>query len=385
MKRATFQLGWSYQQPISLQHFQKLATWTQGGLYETHHHPVFRLENEAGKVGPQERHGHNDVARHCQYVPFHEGEASKESNAVLFVQSSSGGQTENKLGMTMVQFRMKNTLVNCHNKFYVYQGAAKGHDLSEEDVVLAIGSFESAFFVDLVVSFIFEKWQVVSNHHCFGRTIGMMGWWCLKEGEQALETPQCRGQEGDATTHLSDKGREEEDGKISKALWKKVAAQDSEWFPFLDMRMRWQRDRLEFRVYQKENQLLKYVDKQSTHHPSTFSSFTIRVLTRLCRLTSQDFSLGETQVDKIYPEHAEVLHKAGLAPELIPTFREIWKKDDGRLVEKKKKQRDLRTTCFVLGYSQFFHDAEISKLLKHLRQYYRLKWLHISMVYRRYP
>eukprot|EP00957_Ditylum_brightwellii_P073819 5609329-Ditylum_brightwellii.AAC.1 len=45
---------------------------------------------------------------------------------------------------------------------------------------------------------------------------------------------------------------------------------------------------------------------------------------------------GETQVDEIYPEYAEALHKAGLAPEVFPTFREIWEKDDGRLVGKKK-------------------------------------------------
>eukprot|EP00957_Ditylum_brightwellii_P126711 9657637-Ditylum_brightwellii.AAC.1 len=52
---------------------------------------------------------------------------------------------------------MKNTLVNFCNKFYVYQGAAKGHDLLEEDVVLAIGGFELVFLADLVASFIFEK------------------------------------------------------------------------------------------------------------------------------------------------------------------------------------------------------------------------------------
>eukprot|EP00957_Ditylum_brightwellii_P167332 12739009-Ditylum_brightwellii.AAC.1 len=46
-----------------------------------------------------------------------------------------------KLGMVMVQFRMRNTLVNFHDKLYVYWGAAKGHGLSEEDVALAIGGF----------------------------------------------------------------------------------------------------------------------------------------------------------------------------------------------------------------------------------------------------
>eukprot|EP00957_Ditylum_brightwellii_P056696 4296941-Ditylum_brightwellii.AAC.1 len=65
-----------------------------------------------------------------------------------------------KLGMTMIQFGMKNMLVNFRDKFYVYQGPAKGHDLLEEDVVLAIGGFKLVFLADLVTSFAFEKTAV---------------------------------------------------------------------------------------------------------------------------------------------------------------------------------------------------------------------------------
>eukprot|EP00957_Ditylum_brightwellii_P088623 6750010-Ditylum_brightwellii.AAC.1 len=54
------------------------------------------------------------------------------------------------LGLAMVKFGMRNMLVNFREKFYIYQGAAKGQDLLEEDVALAIGAFESAFLVDLV-------------------------------------------------------------------------------------------------------------------------------------------------------------------------------------------------------------------------------------------
>eukprot|EP00957_Ditylum_brightwellii_P145655 11089980-Ditylum_brightwellii.AAC.1 len=65
-----------------------------------------------------------------------------------------------KFGMMMVQFEMKNTLVNFHDKFYIYQGAAKGHDILEEDVAQTIGGFESVFLADLVASFVFEKMAV---------------------------------------------------------------------------------------------------------------------------------------------------------------------------------------------------------------------------------
>eukprot|EP00957_Ditylum_brightwellii_P028956 2187360-Ditylum_brightwellii.AAC.1 len=149
-------------------------------------------------------------------------------------------------------------------------------------------------------------------------------WRPVTEGKQAM-------------THMDDEDGWEDDGEISKALWKKVAVRDEEWFPFWGMRMRRRRNKLEFQVYQKENQLLKYIDIQSTHHPSTFPLIATRIITRLCWLMSWGASLRETQVDEIYPEHAEALRKAGLAPGIFLTFGEIWEKDDGRLMRKKKK------------------------------------------------
>eukprot|EP00957_Ditylum_brightwellii_P002428 186982-Ditylum_brightwellii.AAC.1 len=76
---------------------------------------------------------------------------------------------------------------------------------------------------------------------------------------------------------------------------------------------------------------------------------------------SRDDSLKGTRVDEIYPEHAEALRKAGLAPKVFPAFGEIWEKDDGKLTRKKKKWLDLRTIYFVIGYSQFICDARIPK------------------------
>eukprot|EP00957_Ditylum_brightwellii_P017725 1335326-Ditylum_brightwellii.AAC.1 len=105
-------------------------------------------------------------------------------------------------------------------------------------------------------------------------------------------------------------------------------------------------DGLEFQVYQKENQLLKYIDEQITHYPSTFSSIMAGVLIQLCRLMSQNSGLEGTQVDEIYPAHAEAPGKTCLAPDIYLAFREIWEKDDGRLAEKKKKQHDSKNTFF---------------------------------------
>eukprot|EP00957_Ditylum_brightwellii_P066290 5031842-Ditylum_brightwellii.AAC.1 len=38
-----------------------------------------------------------------------------------------------KLGMEMIQFRMKNTLVSFRDKYFNYKGTAKGDDLTVED------------------------------------------------------------------------------------------------------------------------------------------------------------------------------------------------------------------------------------------------------------
>eukprot|EP00957_Ditylum_brightwellii_P163469 12445960-Ditylum_brightwellii.AAC.1 len=65
---------------------------------------------------------------------------------------------------------------------------------------------------------------------------------------------------------------EEEWDGISKTTRKKVKGHTGKWFPFLDMKMKWERNRLLFRVYRKEDQQLKYVDQQSTHRPTIFKS-----------------------------------------------------------------------------------------------------------------
>eukprot|EP00957_Ditylum_brightwellii_P064915 4924809-Ditylum_brightwellii.AAC.1 len=42
-------------------------------------------------------------------------------------------------------------------KYFIYKGAAKGKELSNEDVVLAIGAYEAAFLADIVASYIFKE------------------------------------------------------------------------------------------------------------------------------------------------------------------------------------------------------------------------------------
>eukprot|EP00957_Ditylum_brightwellii_P081062 6165604-Ditylum_brightwellii.AAC.1 len=63
---------------------------------------------------------------------------------------SSEDKRKIQLGMEIVQFGMKNTLVSYHDKYFIYKGAAKENDLTIEDVALAIRCYELSFVADLV-------------------------------------------------------------------------------------------------------------------------------------------------------------------------------------------------------------------------------------------
>eukprot|EP00957_Ditylum_brightwellii_P000349 26897-Ditylum_brightwellii.AAC.1 len=56
------------------------------------------------------------------------------------------------LCMDIIQFGMKSTLIQSRGRYYVYQRAAKGKELLDKDVALAIGAYESAFLANIVAS-----------------------------------------------------------------------------------------------------------------------------------------------------------------------------------------------------------------------------------------
>eukprot|EP00957_Ditylum_brightwellii_P072310 5496313-Ditylum_brightwellii.AAC.1 len=73
---------------------------------------------------------------------------------------------------------------------------------------------------------------------------------------------------------------------------------DSE-FPFLDMQMEWndKSGEMRFSVFRKPNQALKYVDRNSTHQPTTFKLIANGVFTRLARLTSKIVANGNARIN----------------------------------------------------------------------------------------
>jgi hypothetical protein len=162
-------------------------------------------------------------------------------------------------------------------------------------------------------------------------------------------------------------------------------------FPFLDMKMCWDDESgdIRFLVFRKPNQALKYVDKNITHRATTFKSIAKGVFTQLARLTSKIAANQEARIDDIYPDHAEALFTADLAPPTdFPTFKELWnddKKRKNKPMKTKRSKRDQRSVYFVIGHSNFSSRAKIPLLIKRLRKRCKVKWLRVSMAYQRFP
>ena len=94
-----------------------------------------------------------------------------------------------------------------------------------------------------------------------------------------------------------------------------------EKLPFLDMKMEWSPEGdLQFSVFSKKGQQLKYVGRESTHTPSTLHAIPSGVLNRLVKLTYREPSLHSEGVDKFYPDHTNTLFEVGHVPPNFPTM-----------------------------------------------------------------
>ena len=131
---------------------------------------------------------------------------------------------------------------------------------------------------------------------------------------------------------------------------------------------------LKFGVFRKKGQKLKYVGKESNHTPGNLRAIPLGVLNRLAKLTSRKPFIHSYGVDKIYPDHANNLHKAGLAPPDLPTMGDSWSKQDEKMdIEKepefsKKKNRNV---YFCVAYSRYF-STSIHRVINRLKNSFNL-------------
>ena len=75
-----------------------------------------------------------------------------------------------------------------------------------------------------------------------------------------------------------------------KEDWVQIVTKDE--FPFLDIKMSWSLEGdLQFGVFRKKGQQLKYVGKESTHTPGTLCAIPSGVFNCLAKLTSRKPSI----------------------------------------------------------------------------------------------
>jgi hypothetical protein len=179
-------------------------------------------------------------------------------------------------------------------------------------------------------------------------------------------------------------GYDRDDGRKYKA----VRTTNKNYFLFLYMEMYWSPEgNLQFRVHLKENQVLKYLNRGSTHTDACFAAIPTGVMKRLASLTTRTKESELTRMDKLYPAHTEALKKANLAPDIFPTLGEILDKQQMdpavNNVKGKKNNQDMRTVQFCLGMSKWWNDP-VHAILKELRNKHELTWLRVTMSYHKF-
>ena len=76
---------------------------------------------------------------------------------------------------------------------------------------------------------------------------------------------------------------------------------------------------------------MKYFGKKITHTSGTLHAIPSGILDRFAKLTSQKPSIHSKGLGKIYPDHANALRKAGLAPPNLSTMGDLWRNQDEKV------------------------------------------------------
>ena len=221
---------------------------------------------------------------------------------------------------------MENTVIAYEDQNWIYGGNApvkiKG---------LTIGGFESAFFADLVAAYILEnstKLFADSNFYGIYHDDGLF----VRDGKRSVEEMVDWLKKFQAKV---DELTESKFLQFTMEIWDPNSPDDeipsstnvkinrSAAFPYLDMGLYWLNTSLEFYVYLKPNQLLKYLKKGSTHTAACFKAIPSGATRRLVSLTSLTEENANKQVDELYPKHFNALERANLThAKSYPSLRE---------------------------------------------------------------
>ena len=288
--------------------------------------------------------------------------------------------------LELIRFGMSSTLISFDGEYYEYHGGEK------EEQGLAIGGYESVLFSDLVASYLFEKAKANFNpttYHGIYRDDGLVvftGKRSAKEIKDWLKTFQQTVDKAARNQHLQFTAEiwTIEEKSPTPAKEERVQIVTNDKFPFLDM---WSPEGdLQFSVFRKRGQQLKYVGKENTYPPGTLRATPSGVLNCLAKLTSRKPSLHSEGVDKIYPDHANALRKAGLAPSNLPTMGDLWSKQDEKVDTEKEpdvNNKKNRNVYFCVAYSRYF-STYIHRVISRQKKYFNLSWPRVIMCYHRF-
>ena len=111
--------------------------------------------------------------------------------------------------------------------------------------------------------------------------------------------------------------------------------------PFLDLEFFWDDSgKLKFQVHQKETQLLKYLNKESTHTKATSKEIPNGVLNGLAKLTSRTDGNANISIKERYPDQDNALARSGLSMKNFPDLKELWEMQmSGRKIKIKRKRK----------------------------------------------
>ena len=124
----------------------------------------------------------------------------------------------------------------------------------------------------------------------------------------------------------------------------------------------------------------------STHTPRTLRAIPSGVLNRLAKLNLGKPSIHSEAVDRLYPNHANALRKAGLAPPNFPTIGYLWRKQDEKVDTEKEqdaRKNKNRNVYYCVAYSRYF-STSINRVINRLKKYFNLSWLIVRMSYHRF-
>ena len=169
----------------------------------------------------------------------------------------------------------------------------------------------------------------------------------------------------------------------------KVTITTEKAFPYLDMEISWQQDKLHFGVHLKQNQLLKYLTEGSMHTKPCYKAIPEGVYNRLGKLTTLTEENKDKPISDIYPIHHNKLQQAGIVKGQAPTMAQINElatlkaSKQHKSTKRTQQTRRERNIFFCVGYSTAL-TTPIHSIIKRLRDQFELKWLRVSMSYHRF-